>query len=265
MRKLGMRYLLVTLLLLFYCQSAAAQGNRTLSLDINLDVGVVDRPLDLEVTVSNHSFVFIFPNTIIRPLLSQRTTTVRLPAGAQSVTAFIDEILPDPTDYVVEINCISCVDTVPQQYYRPQGNITALGDSAFIDPDDLPSQIDVSLITRAQITGQIRLVADQLAEQDLLFEVNVINEGSTSVLQSAQVTVAAGQNEVNYVIRGLNRNASQLEVLARCLDCDSIVPSVQTFSDLVSAQTDANGIDFEFDTQSQFLFNGIYFLLLSEP
>jgi len=265
MRKLGMPYLFIALLLSLTCQSVLAQDARSLSVDIILDVGVVDRPLDLEITVNNHSFVFIFPTTIIRPITSSHSTRVQLPAGETSITAFIDDIVLDQVDYTIEINCLACSDTLPQQYFRPEGNATGLINSAFLDPMDFPSQITTSLITRAQITGQIRLVADQLDEQDLLFEVNVINEGSTSVLKSAQVTVAAGQNEVNYVIRGLNRNASQLEVLARCLDCDSIVPSAQTFSDLVSAQTDATGIDFEFDTQSQFLFNGIYFLLLSEP
>jgi len=63
MRKLGMPYLFITLFMLLAYQSVSAQDTRSLSVDINLDVGVVDRPLDLEMTVNNHSFVFIFPNT----------------------------------------------------------------------------------------------------------------------------------------------------------------------------------------------------------
>jgi len=266
MRKLGMPYLFITLFMLLAYQSVSAQDTRSLSVDINLDVGVVDRPLDLEMTVNNHSFVFIFPNTILRPITSQQTTLVQLPAGATSITAVINDILPEPVDYTVEINCLNCSDTVPRQYYRPKGNVTGLIDSAYIDPVDLPPQIDVTLITRAQIRGQIRLMPEQIAERDLVFEVSVFNPGSSSALQSEQVILGAGQNDINYVIRGLTRSpTNQLEVRARCLDCGAVVPSEQTFGQLVSTQSDANSIDFVFDTENLFFLHAVLKLILLEP
>ena len=266
MRKLGMRCFFVPLLLLLMCQGVAAQDTQSLSVDLNLDVGVVNRPLDLEITINNHSFVFIFPATIIRPITSSQSTLVTLPAGATSVTAFLDDLVLDEVDYTVEINCLGCADTVPQQYFSPEGNATGQIDSVFLDPDEFVDQIDVSLITRAQISGQIRLLPGQLAESDLEFEVSVINALTLSELANTQITLAAGQNNVDYLIRGLTRSATtQLEVLARCLNCGGIFPRSQTFSQLLSTQTDSTDIDFEFDTENLFILNGIFHEILSEP
>ena len=261
-----MPYLFIILFLLLTCHGVTAQENRTLSLDIDLDVGVVDRPLDLEITVNNHGFVFLLPATILRPLISQRSTRVQLPAGATSISAFVDEIMLDPADYVVEINCLGCSDTVPQQYFRPEGNVTGLIPSAFINPEDLPPQIDVSLITRAQFTGQIRLLAGQVAERDLVFEIGVFNASSSFEIQNQRVTLNAGENEVSYLFRGLSRSSStQLEVRASCMACGSVLPRSQTFDELLSTQIDSSDIDFEFDIQTQFFLNGVFEIILVEP
>jgi len=244
-----------------------AQESRSLLINVGLDVGVVERDLSIQATVNNHSFVVItvFPFVAIQPISSQSSVLFQLPKGETEAIVFIEDILADPVDYSVEFNCLNCVDTVPRQFYRPDGNSTTLAGATFIDPEDLPLQISSDLITRAQISGQLSLLAEQTIDRELVFEVAVSDFSTGNVLQSQRVRLMAGENSVNYIFRGITRNAFvDLELSARCVTCIGISPISQRFNQVLSTQSDSQDIDFIFDAEAGFLLNGVLDLILSD-
>ena len=244
-----------------------AQETRSLLVNVGLDVGAVERDLSLQATVNNHSFVVIsvFPFVAIRPITSQNSVLFQLPKGETEAIVAIEDILLDAVDYTVEFSCLNCADTVPRQFYRPSENSTALAGATFIDPEDLPLQISSNLITRAQISGQLSLLAEQTVDRELVFEVAVSDLTTGNVLQSQRVTLMAGENSANYRFRGIIRNALvDLELSARCISCFGISPISQRFNQVLSTQADSQAVDFIFDAEAAFPLNGVLDLILSD-
>ena len=260
-----MKQLILFIGLVIYSVQGAAQEDRSLIINLGLDVPSIDRDLDLEITVSNHSFVVvsIFPFVSIRPITSQQRVFTRLTAGQSEVLTTVQQILLDTVSYVVEINCLGCTDTVPRQFYRTEGNTTASVNSTFINPEDLPEQITTRLITRAQISGQLSLLPDQISERNLVFEVSATDVVTGTIVGSQIFNLGAGESSVNYFLRGITRRPTdEIEVVVRCRQCIGVLPNIQTFDQTFSTQEDVFAVDFVFDAQAGFLINGVLDLIL---
>ena len=78
-------------------QHVFAQHTRSLTVDLSLDVGTVERTLPLQVRVTNHSFVVIsvFPFIALRPITSERSVQLELPSGAGQILSLIH--ISEPT------------------------------------------------------------------------------------------------------------------------------------------------------------------------
>ena len=246
-------------------QHVYAQQTRSLTVDLSLDVGIVERTLPLQVRVTNHTLVVIsiFPFIALRPITSERSVQLELPSGAGQITALIDGISTDTVSHRVEITCLGCADTVPTQFYRAEGNTTSMPASVFINPQDLPTQVTSRLITLAQISGRLSLLPSQVNEEELEFEIAAVDSVTGSIIGSQLVLLPAGENFVDYQLRGLSRQINNLlEIRARCISCAGIFPLFQSFPQTLSTQSDSQSIDFLFDAEPSFKLNGVLYLIL---
>lgn len=261
-----MRRIFIFILLLIFYSPLFAQDTRSLVVNMSLDVGSVERSLSLQVSVRNHDIAIIPPFfLILRPITSERTVLVQLPAGQTDVSVLVDEILPDPVIYSVQIQCLDCDDTIPTQFYSPQGNTTSMPDSIFIFPEDLPAQINTNLITRAQISGTIELLVGQSADRELIFELSAVDLLTGLELQSRRVSLMPGMSSVDYVLRGLIRQPfDNTELQVRCIRCAGALRFPQVFPQVLSTQVDLQGINFSFDVNPDFRLNGVLDIILHE-
>lgn len=261
-----MRRIVLIFVGFFLFEPSFGQTTRSLSGNVVIDVGTIDRDLNIELTVSNHSFVVLPTFTIIRPITSQRSTTVQLPAGQTSAAFIIDEIILDPVDYSIRIDCLSCRDSITLQYVAEPQNLTVLAGDAFLDPDQLPAEIEIELLSRAQFSGSIALFNDQLAADDLQFEVTAIApQQNDRVLQSSRLVLTQGQNQVGFVLRDIDRNIpGGVQILARCLGCIGVFPGVQRLSQTFDPASDQQNILVQFNGDFQPLIAPAIYLLLEE-
>ena len=254
------------ILSVLFSSSLQAQESRSLVVDLSLDVGQVERSLSLQVTVFNHSFVVVsvFPFVAIRPITSEVSTLVQLSSGQRRVTAVVEDILADTVSHRIQIECLNCSDTIPRQFYRPEGNTISMPNSIFLNAEDLPAQIESNLITLAEIGGQISLINGQSLDRDLVFEVSARPVLTGSELQSQTVTLEVGQNSVAYLLQGLTRNTNDIKISARCMACRGVAPVSQIFPQALSTQANLRGIDFNFDADAVFRLNGVLDIILHE-
>jgi len=243
-----------------------AQTTRTLEGRIDLDVGSAVKDLALDIVVNNHSFVVLPPAfTIVRPIQSSVITRVNLIEGQNSVSYFLNDIINDPVDYTVQIRCIGCADIIPTQIYTPEGNQFGFPNAAFIDPGDLPAQLNLNAISRAVISGQITL--QNPAERDLSFTISIIDPANPNIIlaTNGSLEISAGDSNIDYQFTNLARSNDSFQVQFRCKNCFGHARSIQTFERLLSAQTNHSNIDFTLSDAGQpITLTAIYLLLLGQ-
>lgn len=223
-----------------------AQSMRSLSGTITLDVGpsAIDRTL--LVTVRNHSFVALPSGAILRPIISSRSTAVELPKQSSNINYSINDILTDAVDYSISIECTSCTNDFPLQFYAPDGNRLGLTNSTYIDPDELPDELDITAITRASISGEITL--DRTAERDLGFRLTVVSSQNPAFIfqTSSPIRLSLGQRSTSYSVSGLNRaiGSDQYRLQLQCVNCMGASRQPQIFSSSLSPNENHSEINF---------------------
>jgi len=224
----------------------SAQSTRSLSGTLSIDIGTNEIDRNIEITVNNHSFVVLPSLAFIRPITSSETAIVALPAGSSQLSYTINNIISDPVDYSVRIRCLGCSVDIPTQYYTTNGNAFGLVDSAYIDPNNLPTTLNLTAISRARITGTITL--DQIADRDLRFRVSVLGSDNTERIFGVlnPIIMRSGTSSVSYSIGGLRRNSGsdQYRVQLECLNCVGSSRSAQFFARVLSPTQNHNRIDF---------------------
>ena len=245
---LGGKLLLLSVLLIANIQASFAQEQfRSLNGELNLDAGVAQQDLNLRVTVRNHSFVVIPGFTIIRPITSQVSDTVVIAEGASSTSYSISQIIEDPVDYTIQIECLGCKDIIPTQYYAPSGNSFGLPNSVYIDPADLPAVLNVELISRAQIAGEIELAGNMVSKRDLVFTVSAVNADNPAIVYQSinDLVLAQGESSVAYQLTGLSRTVSPgYRVQLQCTNCFGRSAQKQTSSDVLTGGQNHQAINF---------------------
>lgn len=232
---------------LFVSGVAEAQSTRTLSGTLTLDVTPSQIDREIEITIRNHAFVVIPPNfAILRPITSSESTIITMPAGSSRVNYSLSNIITAPVDYSISIRCLGCASDFPLQYYTLSGNTFALGLSAFIDPEDLSSQLNITAITRATIKGEIAL--EQIAERNLRFTITVFSEQDSgrAIKTVSPITLQAGTKAVAYSITGLDRaiDLDRYRVKLKCINCSGQSAKVHVFLNALSPNQNHSNINF---------------------
>ncbi len=254
----------IVLIMLTYSWPATAQTGLSLRGLASFDVAPINT-LTLEISVRNHSFVVLPPPLgFIRPITSSVMTVVSVPSGSQSISYLIEDIEPDPVDYTIQMKCLGCSDIVPTQYYTMNGNATGLVNSAFIDPLDFPSELNLNLITRGMISGEIELLNESSQDLEFIVEAFDSNVPEFAIEQSPPIILPAGELIVDYQIRGIRRNNVQLRLAAKCENCFGRARKPETFERLLSSQEDHNGINFYFEGRGTPVLDPILLPLLEE-
>ena len=197
---------------------------RSLNGVISLDVSEVDTDLQLNVAIRNHSFVVlsVFPFIAIRPVISQRSETIKIDKGAASASYRIDGIENDPVDYSIQISCLACGSYVPTQFYTSTGNRFSLSGGAYIDPDDLGSTLDLNIITRGRIEGEIVLKGDKVSNRDIKLTLSVVSSVDNSIILKTieGLTLATGKSRLAYSVSGLDRSLARgYQIKVDCENC----------------------------------------------
>lgn len=214
--------LLTSLLAHIILGNNAWSQTRSLSGSIILDAGPSEVDRAIVVIVRNHSFTVLPPSfSILRPVTSTESTLVFLPQGSSSVDYSIDGIISDPSDHSISIQCLGCSNNFPTQYYTPTNNRFTLGGSAYIDPSDLPSTLNITAITRTSISGEISL--GRVAERDLNFSIDIfsVNNPELSYKTLSSIILPTGMSGIAYSVTGLNRSIGldQYGVRLQCNNC----------------------------------------------
>ena len=247
---LGGKLLVLSILLIANIQASFAQEQfRSLSGELNLDVGVAQQDLNLRVTVRNHSFVVIsvFPFIALRPIMSEVSDTIFIAKDTSSADYSISQIIEDPVDYTIKIECLACKDIIPTQYYAPSGNSFGLPNSVYIDPADLPAVLNVELISRAQIAGEIELAGNMVSKRDLVFTVSAVNADNPAIVYQSinDLVLAQGESSVAYQLTGLSRTVSPgYRVQLQCTNCFGRSAQKQTSSDVLTGGQNHQAINF---------------------
>ena len=158
----------------------------------------------------------------------------------------VSNILPDPVDYSVQIKCLSCSDFIPTQYYSPSGNALGLANSVYIDPEDFTENLNITLITRAFIKGQIKL--DKEVSENLEINLSVLSKNITNfTYETAVITLPAGETTIDYQLIGLSRNIGddEYQVSVQCLNCFGASSGQQFLPIALSPNENHLNIDFE--------------------
>lgn len=221
-----------------------AQSTRQLTGLVNLDVGPATENLTIDITVNNHSFVFAPIIGIIRPIQSSVTSRIQIVKGSFSGNYALAGIIDDPVDYTIELRCVNCADLIPRQYYSANGNTLGLANSAFIDPDELPEQLNITVISRAVIAGKVELLKP--SKRDLSFTVDVVSANNPLVSLSSipAITLAAGQTNTDYQVKGLRRDDGPFLVKLRCNNCYGQARAERIFGQQLSGTSNHADIDF---------------------
>lgn len=249
---------------MLFANMVHAQTTRSLEGLISLDVAPAVRDLTLDIIVNNHSFVVLPPPFgILRPIQSSVSTRIQILEGQTNANYVLDGIIDDPVDYTVQIRCLGCSDIIANQSYTPSGNRPGFPFSAFIDPDDLAPQLNLTALTRAVISGQI--VLRTTSERDLSFSVTVSPVSSPSIILAKDdaITIAAGASTAVYQLTGLARTNSAVQVNVRCNNCLGVARRTQAFERTLFTQTNHRDIDFTLaDEGRPNIPTAIYLLLL---
>jgi len=240
-------WLIVILFTFSNCKIALGQSTRSLSGTVTLDLTPSEIDRDIEISVRNHSFVVIPPNfQILRPITSRESSTVKMLAGTTQVNYLLENIIIDPVDYSISIRCIGCSIDMPDQFYTSEGNAFSLINSAYIDPLDLPNTLDLTAITRAEISGEITL--DKIATRDLLYTLTVFSaENRDRIFATlSPITIASGTTSTSYSVTGLNRaiGSDRYRIKIQCINCIGQARAEQVFIRALSPNQNHSQIDF---------------------
>lgn len=241
------RGLLVTsLIIAIVLGSTAWAQTRSLSGRLSLDIGPSDIDRTVMISVRNHSFLVLPTFTILRPITSIESTTVTLATGSASVDYVINDIIADPIDYSISIECIACSNNLPTQYYSPEGNRFGLSNSVYIDPDELPNVLNLMAITRASISGDITL--DRIADRALNFRVTVfsIDNPNISYKVLSSITLVPGMSTTSYSVSGINRaiGTDRYGVRLQCINCFGASKRAQVYDGALSPSENHSSINF---------------------
>ena len=245
----SVKWVLVSAVILANTQTSFAQEEfRSLSGELHLDVGVADQDLNLRITVRNHSFVVIFPILILRPITSQVSDTVVMTAGSASTSYSISQIIEAPVDYTIKVECLACQNTIPTQYYSLSGNRLGLVDGVYIDPEDLPATLDLALLSRAKIAGEIKLADNVVSERNLSFTVSAVDAESQSIVYQSinNVVLAQGKTTAAYAFSGLDRSVNAgYRIKVRCTNCFGASAQPQFSDRLRTIMQNHQAVNFE--------------------
>ena len=238
-----------------------AQQTRSLNVELQLDQPS-DQALMVEVSVRNHSFLVVPPSfSILRPIISSVSKMVEIPAGAQNASLDFDDILTEAIDYSVRFRCVNCSSSIPLQYYTESGTTRGLGNSAYIDPDDLGDLLPVSLETLGFISGAVALGDGLDATRDIRLSLRLSDVSSVQLLATEGVLIREGANTVEYRIEGLTRRRADSYQLE--LQCSLCSPRVSRAVPTLPASENHQNIDFTVE-QSDPTVIGVFELLLDE-
>jgi len=242
-----------------------AQETRSLSVALNFDTPY-DRPLQLEVSVRNHSFVVVPPSfTIIRPIVSSVTQSISLAAGQSSAAITFTRVLTEAIDYSIRVRCVNCPAALPTQYSLTPVSETGiasttrvLGNSAYIDPEDLAQNLSVALETFGVISGQIQRHDDESSAKRIVVSVVVSNAEFDNELSQQRVEIKPNMASFDYRVEGLDRRfADNYHLQARCVQCE---PKVISWPNDLDASLNYQGINFEVN-QGVMSINGVLYIL----
>ena len=239
--------LLISLIITIILGNAAWAQTRSLSGRLSLDIGPSETDRQIMITVRNHSFVIIPPTfAILRPVTSLESTIVSLTKGTTNVDYVINDIITDPVDYSISINCIACSDSLPTQYYSPSGNRFGLSGSAYLDPDELPDVLNLTATTRASISGEITL--NRVADRKLNFSVTVFSRNNPSILYKvlSPIPLTSGMATTAYTVVGIDRaiGSDQYGVRLQCINCFGRSKIAQVFDEALSPNENHSSINF---------------------
>lgn len=245
--------LFISLLMAIVLSDIAFAQTRALSGRISLDIGPSEVDREIVISVRNHSFLVVPPTfAIIRPVQSTESTTITLAKGSSSANYEINNIISDPVDYSIAIQCISCSDDFPIQYYSPTGNKLILIGSSYISPKNLPDVLNISATTRASISGNITL--DRIADRALRFRATVFSIQNPNINYKvlSQITLAPGTNNVAYSITGINRaiGSDQFGVQLQCINCAGVSRKSHIFNAALSPSENHSLINFSVSDQT---------------
>lgn len=248
-------------LLLFTSVCYGQNTADTISLEgnVNLDFGVASSDFEVEISVSNHSFVVIsvFPVTIIRPLLSRVTESVTIAQGQSSVDYMLNGISTNAVDYVIDFRCDNCDGVFSPQYYTTNENSFSMSNAVYIDPSEFPNNLDFTLISGSSITGVISLAEGGLAKRDLNFLISALDPiDPNNIFRRISITIPKGSNSAAYAIDQLVRDSelTGFDVQLDCLNCLTTSILTINYPDTLDPLIDSTNINFEVD------FNDISFL-----
>ncbi len=261
-------YAAVVLIVCVPCSASFAQS-LNLTGSVQLDFGVASNDYDVEVTVSNHSFVVISvaPLVIIRPIISQVTETVTIEQGQSSTNFAISGISTDAVDYVIGFRCDDCDGVFSPQYYSPDGNKLSLVNQVYIDPADFPGNLNFTLTSGISISGIVGLEEGKLAKKNLSLLLSIYDsDDPTNLFRRIGLTIPQGSNSTSYSIDKLVRETElsgfylQLECL-NCLTSSVLAIDYPIFLDPAIDHTDIN---FELAFTDSVFLTPIYYLLLDD-
>lgn len=243
------------ILLIYISTSFAQDSNDTLNItgNVSLDFSVAQRDYIVEVTVSNHSFIVIPPGfTIIRPLLSRVRKSVTIPQGQSSIDYEIEGISVDAANYVIDFRCENCNGVFTPQYYTKKGNSFFRNNDIFLDPEDLPTNLNFILTSGVSITGLVSLPDGNNASKDLMFLLSVIDSSNPiNVLRRMNIIIPKGNNSSTYSIDGIVRETGLVgfDLALECINCTTGSTLLINHSTTLDSSTDHTDIDFVVDFQ----------------
>lgn len=253
----------IFLLTLFVSGSVAAQSalHTTFSGTLRLDHGVAERDYPITVEVRKHSLeiretcIFVitgsricFPVSVY-PIEQRRSKTVTLIKGGNAVSFGVSGVERFGIKYSVKLTCGGCTELVPIQYFTPSGNTFSSGNSSLLDTEEIPTKLNVELITRTIVSGAIMLPRELRASKNLNLLVTAYElPNETSRLTSpSTVVLPKGESQVEYRLSGLPSGSvgEQMQIVLECTNCPGSRPQIH--EQALSRGVSHSGIDFIFD------------------
>ena len=222
---------------------------------------MAERNYPITVEVRKHSLEFretcifiitgsriCFPVSVY-PIEQTRSKTVMLGQASNTASFGVSGVERFGIKYSVKLTCGGCSELVPEQYYTPSGNTFSSGNSSLLDSEEIPSRINVELITRTTVTGSIKLPRAKLASKNLQFLVTAyeIPNETYRLTSPLAVELAKGTNQVDYRLSNLPSGSftEQMQIVLECTNCPGSRP--QIYEQALGRGVSHTGIDFTFN------------------
>ena len=259
------------LIFVFACLICGAQAmaasppplTRSVSGTVSLDRGVADQNYSVNVEVNEHTIVVLpIPFGIIYPVVGTNSTTVTIAKGRYSTAFRVNGVPTVGIKFAIRVRCDQCGPVIQTQYVGAEQMFTGFTPAVLFNSDQLPTQINIGLLTNNTLEGSIILPPGQTAPRTLNFQVMLL--GSTNVLHSTHTAMLPGQASTNYKIQDISRfGEGSVQVVAVCSNCAGVYRARQVYPALVNTASNQDGIDFYF--QEARLNTGAIMLLLDQP